>query len=80
MSPAVGRETIDRTKPTQSPRRRRIRLPAEVYAELGMICSVTIAVKVRAPVVACPAVAAADVSVLRRYAPATGVSVYARGA
>ena len=67
MSPAVGRETSDRLMPRQHPPRRRIRLAAEVYAELGMIGSITIAVKGRAPVFACPAVAAA----------ATGVPVYA---
>ena len=65
--------------PTRNPHRRRIRLPAEVYAELGMIGSITIAVKDRAPVFACPAVAAAavDVLVLRRHAAASGVPVYA---
>ena len=36
--------------PTQNPQRRRIRLAAEVYAERGMICSIPIAVKGRAPV------------------------------
>ena len=75
MSPAVGRATIKRLMPKQNPRRRRIRLPAAVYAELGMICSITIAVKGRAPVFACPAVAAAAVDVLRRQAAATGVGV-----
>ena len=77
MSPAVGRETINRFMPTQNPRRRRIRLPAEVYAELGMISSIPIAVKGRAPVFACPAGAAAAVDVRRRHAAATGVPVYA---
>ena len=43
-----------------------------------MICSITIAVKGRTPVFACPAVAAAAVDVLRRHAAATGVRVYAR--
>ena len=76
MSPAVGRETITRLLPKQNPQRRRIRLPAEVYAELGMICSIPIAVKGRAPVFARPAVAAAAVDVLRRHA-ATGVPVAA---
>ena len=63
--------------PTQNPQRRRIRLPAEVYADIGMICSTTIAVKGRGPVFACPGVAAAAVDVLRRHAAATGVRVYA---
>ena len=40
-----------------------------------MICSITIAVKGRAPVFACPAVTAAAVDVLRRHAAATGVPV-----
>ena len=43
-----------------------------------MICSITIAVKGRAPVFACPAVAAA-VDVLRPHAAATGVPVHAWG-
>ena len=41
--------------------------------------SITIAVKGRAPVFACLAVAAAAVDVLRRHAAATGVPVYAWG-
>ena len=76
MSPAVGRETIKRLMPKQKPQRRRIRLAAEVYAEIGVICSITIAVKGRAPVFACPAVAAV-VDVLRRHAAAAGVPVSA---
>ena len=70
MSPAVGRETIERLMPTQNLQRQRIRLPAAVYAKLGMICSIIIAVKARAPVFACPAVAAAAVDVLRRHGAA----------
>ena len=69
MSPAVGRETVKRLMPIQNLRRRRIRLPAEAYAELGIFRSG------RAPVFACPAVAAAAVDVLRRQAAATGVGV-----
>ena len=65
--------------PKQNPQRRRLRLPAEVYAELGMICSIPSAVTGHAPVFACPAVAAAAVYVLRRHGAATGVSAYARG-
>ena len=74
MSPAVGRETSKRLMPKQNPQRRRIRRAAEVYADIGVICSITIAVKRRAPVFACPGVAAA-VDVLRRDAAATGVPV-----
>ena len=77
MSPAVGRETSKRLMPKQNPQRRRIRLAAEVYADIGVIGLITIAVKGCAPVFACPAVAAAAVDVLRRHAAATGVPVYA---
>ena len=63
MSPAVGRETSKRLMPKQNPQRRRIRLAAEVDADIGVLCSILIAVKGRAPVFACLAVAAAvDVS------------------
>ena len=48
MSPAVGREIIERLMPRQNPQRRRIRLAPDVYAEVGVICSITIAVKGRA--------------------------------
>ena len=44
-----------------------------------MICSITIDVKGRAPVFACPAVAVAAVAVLRRHVAATGGPVYAWG-
>ena len=57
---------------TQDPQRRRIRLPAKGYAELGMIGSIPSAVTGRAPVFAWPAVAAAAIDVLRRPAAATG--------
>ena len=77
MSPAVGRETIERLMPKQNPKQRRLRLAAVVYAEIGVLCSLAIAVKGRAPVFACPAVAAATVDVLRRHAAATDVLVYA---
>ena len=79
LSPAAGRETIERLTPKQNPQRRRIRLAAEGYADIVVICSITIAVKGRPPVVACPAVAAAAVDVLRRHAAAPGVPVYAWG-
>ena len=71
MSPAVGRETIKRLMSQQDPPRRRCRLAPEVKAEIGVIGSITIAVKGRAPVFACPAAAAA-VDVRRRHAAATG--------
>ena len=77
MSPPSVARTIKRLMPTQNSQRRRIRLPAEVYAELGAICSITIAVKDRAPVFARPAMTAAAVDALRRHAAATGVPFYA---
>ena len=61
--------------PKQNPQRRRIRPAAEVYADIGAIRSITIAVNGRAPVFACRAVAAAAVDFLRRHAAATGVPV-----
>ena len=73
MSPAVGRETSKRLMPKQNPQRRHIWLAAEVYAEIGVICSITIAVKGSVPVFARPAVVAAAVDVLRRHAAATAV-------
>jgi REP element-mobilizing transposase RayT len=60
------------------PPRRRTRLARDVYAEVGVICSITIAVKGRTPVFASPAVADAAVDVLRHHAAATGVPIYAR--
>jgi putative transposase len=48
-----------------------------VYADIGEICSITVAVKGRMPVFASPAGAGAAVDVLRRHAAATGVPVYA---
>jgi hypothetical protein len=62
----------------EHPQRRRIRLAPEVYAEVGAICSITIAVKSRTPVFADPALADAAVDVLqRRRAAVTDVPVYA---
>jgi REP element-mobilizing transposase RayT len=60
-----------------SQRRRRIRLAPNAYAEVGAICSITVAVKDRTPVFADPTVADAAVDVLRRHAAETGVPVYA---
>ena len=79
MSPAVGGEIFKRLMPKQNPQRRRIRPAAEGYADIVVICSITIAVKGHPPVVAYPAVAAAAVDVLRRHAAAPGVPVYAWG-
>jgi putative transposase len=76
LFPPVGRETIDRLMPTEHPQRRRIRLAPTAYADIGEICSITIAVKGRMPVFANPAVAAAG-DVLRRHAAVADVPVYA---
>ena len=54
MSPAVGRETIEPLMPKQNPQRRRISLAGGVYADIGVIRSIAIAVKGRAPVFARP--------------------------
>jgi putative transposase len=61
----------------EQPQRRHIRLAAERYADVGAVCSVTIAVKGRRPVFATPAVADAAIGVLRREAAATDVPIYA---
>lgn len=62
---------------SKHPQRRRIRLKPETYTQIGVICSIAIAVKGRRPVFANPAVADAAVHILRRHAAATGVPVYA---
>ena len=72
MSPAVGPETIQRFMPRQNPQWRRVGVAPEVDGDVSVICSITIAVKGRAPVFA--SLAAAVVDVPRRHAAATGVS------
>jgi len=62
--------------PRENPQRRRIRLASAVYADIGEICSITVAVKGRTRVFTTPAVAAAAVDVLRRHAEATGVPAH----
>lgn len=57
--------------------RKRIRLDAHLYAELGRICSITIAVQDRRPVFADPVVAGSAVDVLREHARRTAVLIYA---
>ena len=60
------------------PRRgKRIRLDLALYAELGRVCSITIAVRDRRPVFADPVVAASSVDVLRAHADRTAVPIYA---
>ncbi|MBN8610681.1 MAG: transposase [Deltaproteobacteria bacterium] len=59
------------------PHRKRVRLEPSAYAEVGRLCSITIAVRDRVPVFASPPVAASAVEVLREHAERTGVSVYA---
>ena len=61
--------------PREHPQRRRIRLAPTVYADIGEICSITIAVKGRMPVFASPALAAAAGDGLRRHAAVTDVPV-----
>lgn len=56
--------------------RKRIRLDSHCYAQLGSICSVTLAVQGRNPVFADPAVASCAVQVLRSHAERTGVRIY----
>jgi len=58
--------------PRENPQHRRIRLASAVYADVGEICSINVAVKGRTPVFASAAVAAAAVDVLRRQAAANG--------
>ena len=77
LFPPVGREPIDGLMPTEHPQRRRIRLAPTASADIGEICSITIAVKGRMPVFANPAVAAAAGDVLRRHAAVADVPVYA---
>jgi len=56
-------------------KRQRIRLNASSYAQVGGICSVTIAVQARTPVFADRAVASSAVQVLREHATRTGVRI-----
>jgi len=58
------------------PRRKRIRLPLEAYAESGTVCSVTIALRNRRPVFAAVRAAATTIEVLREHARETGVPIY----
>ena len=59
------------------PQRRHPRLHRAAYADPGAVCSVTIAVKARAPLFADAAVAAAVVATLRGQVTRTSVSVHA---
>ena len=59
------------------PVRRRIRLDPLVYADPGLICSVTVAVRNRTPVFSAARVAAAAVDALREHAARAGVPIYA---
>jgi putative transposase len=60
-----------------APQRRRIRLPGQVYAEIGPACSVTIGTRARAPIFANPCIAAAAVETLKIHAVKTCVPIYA---
>jgi putative transposase len=57
--------------------RRRTRLDAACYRQLGAICSITVAVRGRRPVFADLIVAEAAADVLREHSSKTGVPVYA---
>ncbi|HEX5417430.1 MAG TPA: transposase [Chloroflexota bacterium] len=59
------------------PRRKRIRLDADAYAESDAVCSVTIAVKDRQAIFSNPVVAAAAVDVLLGVANEQSVKVFA---
>ena len=63
----------------KSPQRRRIRLKPGTYTQIGLICSITIAVKGRRPVFASPAVADAAVDVLRAFWQASFWDHFLRG-
>ena len=56
--------------------KRILRLDPQVYAELGAICAITIAVEGRRPVFSDALVASTAEQVLREYALKTGVAVY----
>src|SRR5690606_14296506 len=58
-------------------RRKRIRLDPAAYAEVGHVCSITIAVRDRRPVFADPVVAACAVDVLRGHADRSAVRIFA---
>ena len=61
----------------RQPPRKRLRLDHEVYSQPSRICSITIAVKDRRPILSDPAIATAAVAVLHAHAARTGVPVYA---
>ena len=71
MSPAVRRESMKRLMPKENPQWRRVRLAAEGYAGRRELLDHHRREGPRA-IFACPAVAAAAVTVLRRDAAATG--------
>lgn len=58
------------------PRRKRIRLDAEVYRNPGVICSITVALCDRRPRFSNVGLAASAVGILRSQALATGIAVY----
>lgn len=57
--------------------RERIRLDSNCYAQLGSICSVTLAIQRQKPIFADPAVASCAVGVLRSLAETKKVRIYA---
>jgi REP element-mobilizing transposase RayT len=64
-------------KTNQLPQRRRVRLEKGVYAQVGSICSITIAVKDRARIFERREVAAATVEILKTHAAKSEVPIYA---
>ena len=70
-------ETMAGEGATRNSARKRIRLDVEAYAELGRICSVTIAVQRRQPVFARADLAAAAVRAITDHAKARGVPLWA---
>jgi REP element-mobilizing transposase RayT len=69
--------SMNGTAGTRFTPRKRIRLDAEAYAELGQICSVTIAVQHRQPVFARPDLAQAAVGVIETHAKLRAVPLWA---
>lgn len=63
--------------PEPARRHKRIRLDARLYAQVGAVCSVTVAVRQRQPIFANLTLAEGAVQILRERATATGVEVYA---
>jgi putative transposase len=68
--------TLMVTKPQPPARHKRIRLDRQLYAEVGSICSVTVATRERRPFFAEEGVASAAVSILKERASRHGTPLY----